>query len=324
MRKTLHAAAALALAALIATPAYGHESEGTTHDMTTAAAPTISVTVAVDMMSGYNVTVDTTRFRWSPEHASSMHVNGEGHAHVYVDDTKIMRLYTPAFHLNTDKLGLEPGEHALRIALNGNDHVPYSADGKVVESELRFTVAEPKPAQTMTPPPHDVDTGGPTVSVSVDADPMSGFNVALTTTSFRWAPEHASSMHVAGEGHAHLYVDGVKVARVYGPAFHLDPAKLKLAAGTHTVTVDLNGNDHGPYRVAGAKVEASAQFTTVEDNDPEEPVTPKETKAAGDGPTVTPAGDETTGTSTSVALGALVAAVAFSAGAFLLARRRAR
>lgn len=92
------------------------------------------------------------------------------------------------------------------------------------------------------------------VSIKVKQDKMAGYNLFVTTRSFRWAPEHASGKHVKGEGHAHLMIDGVKVTRLYGNAYYIG----KLASGTHTVTVELNGNDHVPYVRKGHEIASTA------------------------------------------------------------------
>lgn len=43
-----------------------------------------------------------------------------------------------------------------------------------------------------------------------------------------------------GEGHAHIYIDDVKIGRVYGEWYHLATANLNLSPGSHVVRVDLN------------------------------------------------------------------------------------
>jgi hypothetical protein len=91
---------------------------------------------------------------------------------------------------------------------------------------------------------------GMTVSLDVSADPMSGYNVHIVTTGFAWAPERASLDHVVGEGHAHLYVNGEKVARVYGPWYHLDA----LPSASAEVRVTLNTNTHDDYAHDGVVV----------------------------------------------------------------------
>lgn len=94
------------------------------------------------------------------------------------------------------------------------------------------------------------DTGWrPTVQLSATADSKSGWNVHINTTDFAFAPESVGQPPVTGEGHTHLYVDGVKVARVYAPWFHLDSA----ATGT-VLSVTLNANNHSELTLSGAVI----------------------------------------------------------------------
>ena len=93
----------------------------------------------------------------------------------------------------------------------------------------------------------------PTVALDVQRDPSSGWNLHVETTGFRFAPEHASGPHVPGEGHAHVYVNGEKIGRVYGPWVHLGT----LPDGAVTIEVTLNANDHRPFAVGDRPVSAS-------------------------------------------------------------------
>lgn len=96
------------------------------------------------------------------------------------------------------------------------------------------------------------------VTAKVTKDSMKGFNLHLSTKGFRWAPQRAGMAFRSGEGHAHIYVDGTKLTRLYGPWFYLG----SLAPGAHTVRVSLNGNDHGDYvNRNGKPVEAIVQVT---------------------------------------------------------------
>lgn len=111
--------------------------------------------------------------------------------------------------------------------------------------------------------PHDWDgKSKPSIELKVVKDEMSGFNVQIKTKGFKWAPQNASKAHRAGEGHAHIYVDGVKIGRVYGSWYHLATANLNLSNGTHIVKVDLNGNDHAPYMYKGKLLAATATIKT--------------------------------------------------------------
>jgi len=108
-----------------------HRAIETEHDMT------VAVEVLADPMAGWNIHITTTGFAWAPERASTSAVDGEGHAHLYLDGEKLGRLYGEWFHLNRD---LEPGEHEVRVTLNANNHHDYTIDGEVVEAIVTFTV----------------------------------------------------------------------------------------------------------------------------------------------------------------------------------------
>ena len=105
----------------------------------------------------------------------------------------------------------------------------------------------------------------PTVAIEVTADKMGGYNLQTTTDNFTWAPQHASGEAVPGEGHAHIYVDGEKVSRVYGEWFFIGP--MVMEPGKHKVTVTLNGNDHNQYAADGNPVEATVTMTAMEMDD---------------------------------------------------------
>lgn len=99
--------------------------------------------------------------------------------------------------------------------------------------------------------PEDVDA--PTLRIGLEPDPDAGWNLHLTTSGFRFAPERAGRDHVAGEGHAHVYVNGEKRARIYGPWVHLD----RLPPGEAQIEVVLTANDHRPLSVGGRPVAAA-------------------------------------------------------------------
>lgn len=99
----------------------------------------------------------------------------------------------------------------------------------------------------------------PTVEVSVFEDPKAGFNVRIQTANFRFAPENASTAHVEGEGHAHLYVAHLKINRIYGEWYYFDAAGLE--PGTYELRVDLNSNDHRPLTYNGSPIEDRVMIT---------------------------------------------------------------
>jgi len=117
-------------------PSEAHTSGATTvHEIAQAAAPQVSLEIKKDPTGGFNVHVVTSNFVWRPEMASMQHVPGEGHAHVYLDGRKIMRIYNEWFHLNTYQFSTKPGEQLLSIEFVGNDHAPYTIQGLPVGAE---------------------------------------------------------------------------------------------------------------------------------------------------------------------------------------------
>ena len=110
------------------------------HEVQSGKIPTISLDVKKDPTGGFNVKVITTNFVWTPESASEKHIEGQGHAHVYLADQKIIRLYNNWFHLNTFQFATTSGEQLLRVELVGNDHAPITVNAQQISSELLVDV----------------------------------------------------------------------------------------------------------------------------------------------------------------------------------------
>ena len=121
---------------------HGHgDSSATTKDYGTIESEvpiSIDITAEVDDSGGVSVEVITEGWLWTPENVDGEHVPGEGHAHIYVDDVKIDRVYGPSYHLE----GLEPGERQVRVTLNTNSHSELTYDGKAVEAIALVTIPD--------------------------------------------------------------------------------------------------------------------------------------------------------------------------------------
>ena len=96
----------------------------------------------------------------------------------------------------------------------------------------------------------------PLATLDIKKDPTGGFNVHVVTTNFIWKPEMASMQHVPGEGHAHVYLDGRKIMRIYNEWFHLNTYQFSTKAGEQLVSIEFVGNDHAPYTIQGLPVGA--------------------------------------------------------------------
>jgi hypothetical protein len=92
----------------------------------------------------------------------------------------------------------------------------------------------------------------PSVDLEVIQNPNSSYNAKITLDNIFFAPDKVGTTHVEGEGHAHIYVDGEKVSRVYGEWFYLG----NLNPGERTVMVTLSTNDHRELEKDGELISA--------------------------------------------------------------------
>jgi len=94
------------------------------------------------------------------------------------------------------------------------------------------------------------------MKVSEDSD-AGGWKVNVDTTNFKFSKELADGEHVAGTGHGHIYINGVKLGRLFENVTTIGA----LPKGRHIVRVTLNTNNHQTYMVAGKRVTATALIT---------------------------------------------------------------
>lgn len=92
----------------------------------------------------------------------------------------------------------------------------------------------------------------PSVKLIVTPDAKKGWNLEIKTTNFKFAPERVNDKSmITSEGHAHLYVNGKKVTRIYGNWYYLE----SLPVGENKIMVALNTNTHLDITVNGKTVE---------------------------------------------------------------------
>lgn len=133
----------------------------------------------------------------------------------------------------------------LGVTFDGHDHADAAQHGGMDHGMDHDT-------------PLEVDAAdAPSVSIALSPDPMSGYNLHVMVENFEFSPQQASLAHTKGQGHAHVYVNGVKRGRLYGPWVHLDA----LPKGDVTVDVSLNSNNHQPLSVNGEPIKVSAMLS---------------------------------------------------------------
>lgn len=90
----------------------------------------------------------------------------------------------------------------------------------------------------------------PEIALELIRDPVEGYNLRVQATNFTFTPQAAGLEDVAGEGHAHVYINGKKLGRLYGEWMHI----AHLPQGDVIVEVTLNSNTHRPLTVAGQPI----------------------------------------------------------------------
>lgn len=91
----------------------------------------------------------------------------------------------------------------------------------------------------------------PSIEGSVKKDHSGSWLLHIMTDNFKFTPEKAGLNEVNySEGHAHLYVNGEKLNRLYGNYYNLG----ELEPGTYHIKVTLNANNHGIFTVDGQEI----------------------------------------------------------------------
>ena len=91
----------------------------------------------------------------------------------------------------------------------------------------------------------------PDVDLIVSEDPVNGWNLELKLENFTFTPENVNQPNQPNEGHAHLYVNGEQVSRIYSNWYHLP----NLPQGSNEIKVGLNANGHEMLMYDGAMIE---------------------------------------------------------------------
>jgi zinc and cadmium transporter len=141
-------------------------------------------------------------------------------------------------------VGHNHGEHG--------DHEDHNEEGQLDEDEHSHALLEVNSSLPV-----------PEISINVEEDKKSGYNLFLTTQNFTFNPDNASSEHVDGEGHAHLYINGKKITRLYSKAYYLGD----FEKGSYTIVVELSSNDHSVLSKNGNPIQASFELVVGEHGD---------------------------------------------------------
>lgn len=97
----------------------------------------------------------------------------------------------------------------------------------------------------------------PTVKLIVHKDSKRGWNLEIQVTNFTFTPEQVNQESKYNEGHAHIYVNGKKLTRLYGNWYYLN----SLPSGKNEIKVSLNTNNHENLISEGKMIEDTIIIT---------------------------------------------------------------
>lgn len=102
-----------------------------------------------------------------------------------------------------------------------------------------------------------VGEGEPAPHIELEASKIqTGWKIDILSEDFEFTPSLVDGPHVPGTGHGHLYVNGLKLGRLYSASTSIG----HLPVGQHEIRVTLSTNDHRAYVVRDFPVTASIRI----------------------------------------------------------------
>ncbi len=169
-----------------------------------------------------------------------------------------------------------PGSDTAQLAMDGAHIMLQVPEGTFPEgtyhalalefddgSEVVARILHPEATGSAGGMDHSISNGiavspSPTIALVQDPDvSRNGFTVEISVENFEFVLIEDSTPHVDGQGHAHIYLNGFKLGRLYEERFDVGA----LAPGTYVLTVALNSNTHRPYVFEGAPVALTYKFS---------------------------------------------------------------
>ncbi|NEP88284.1 MAG: hypothetical protein F6K18_16420 [Okeania sp. SIO2C2] len=90
--------------------------------------PKVDLVAYKDTMKGWNLELKLTNFKFAPETVNQSSNPNEGHAHLYINDKKITRIYSNWYYLGN----LDPGNNKITVTLNTNKHEDLVSNSKMI------------------------------------------------------------------------------------------------------------------------------------------------------------------------------------------------
>ena len=178
--------------------------------------PSLSLSVKPHDSYGWLVIYNTSNFKFNAKNASSQHIQGEGHGHLYVNDVKIARLYGEPYYLKD----LNMGANSIRITLNTNNHLSYVYNGSPIEKKAevvvrgnlqnisKFNLTEKKWSKEILPK----------VKIEVVKDKMKGWNLHIKSKNYALNEFDSESK---SRGCFLLSINNENITKIFGNNYHI-------------------------------------------------------------------------------------------------------
>lgn len=172
---------------------------------------------------------------------------------------------TPVIPANSSISLASDGTHILLTGVNGD-----LSDGRTIPLTLTFQHAGAITTRARLSAPQttgqaaafglyglgdicQVGEGEPAPKITLSAaQNPDGWTITTTAQDFEFTPDLVDGPHVPGTGHGHIYLNGLKLGRLYADTYSFGT----LPKGDHLVEVTLNTNDHRAYVVGESPVRA--------------------------------------------------------------------
>jgi hypothetical protein len=94
--------------------------------------PSVDIEMTKDVKDGYNLHIKTENFTFTPENVNTQNIDNQGHAHIFINDKKLTRVYGNWYYISSDKL--KEGQNKIEVTLNANNHSELTIDGKHISA----------------------------------------------------------------------------------------------------------------------------------------------------------------------------------------------
>ncbi|MFY0619420.1 copper chaperone PCu(A)C [Shimia sp.] len=102
-----------------------------------------------------------------------------------------------------------------------------------------------------------VGEGEPAPHIEVIAKQMDDtWRIQVLSQDFEFTPSLVDGPHVPGTGHGHIYLNGLKLGRIYSPTTVIG----ELPPGAHDIRVTLSTNDHRAYVVGDLPITSAIRI----------------------------------------------------------------